>query len=73
MITQSSFLKKSQYDLRNGLFLGLLFLQTGLAGAQEFATNPGFETGNTTGWFAFGSPAISARRFKFILAVMRAS
>jgi glucuronoarabinoxylan endo-1,4-beta-xylanase len=28
-------------------------------GAQNLATNPGFETGNTTGWFAFGSPVIS--------------
>lgn len=30
-----------------------------LAGAQNLATNPGFETGDTTGWFAFGSPTIS--------------
>jgi glucuronoarabinoxylan endo-1,4-beta-xylanase len=28
--------------------------------AQNLVTNPGFETGNTTGWFAFGSPTISA-------------
>ncbi len=27
--------------------------------AQNLATNPGFETGDTTGWFAFGSPTIS--------------
>ncbi|MGA9778623.1 MAG: carbohydrate binding domain-containing protein [Verrucomicrobiia bacterium] len=27
--------------------------------AQNLVTNPGFETGNTTGWFAFGSPTIS--------------
>jgi len=28
--------------------------------AQNLVTNPGFETGDTTGWFAFGSPTISA-------------
>jgi O-glycosyl hydrolase len=28
--------------------------------AQNLATNPGFEAGNTAGWFAFGSPTISA-------------
>ncbi len=28
--------------------------------AQNFATNPGFETGNTSGWHGFGSPTISA-------------
>jgi len=30
------------------------------AEAQNLATNPGFETGDTSGWFAFGSPTISA-------------
>jgi O-glycosyl hydrolase len=35
--------------------------QAGIAAAQNLATNPGFETGNTTGWFAFGSPSISAQ------------
>jgi glucuronoarabinoxylan endo-1,4-beta-xylanase len=30
------------------------------APAQNLVTNPGFETGNTSGWFAFGSCTISA-------------
>ncbi len=30
----------------------------GILSAQNLVTNPGFETGNTTGWFAFGSPMI---------------
>ncbi len=34
-------------------------LHAGLAAAQNLVTNPGFETGDTTGWFAFGSPTIS--------------
>jgi len=32
---------------------------SGLGRAQNLVTNPGFETGNTTGWFAFGPPTIS--------------
>ena len=36
-------------------------LQSWLLVAQpNLTTNPGFETGNTMGWFAFGSPTISA-------------
>ncbi|MFO1476512.1 MAG: carbohydrate binding domain-containing protein [Verrucomicrobiota bacterium] len=31
------------------------------ATAQNLATNPGFETGNTSGWFQFGSPTIAAQ------------
>jgi glucuronoarabinoxylan endo-1,4-beta-xylanase len=38
----------------SGLFLGVLF-QTGIAAAQNLVTNPGFETGDTSGWFGFGS------------------
>ena len=34
-------------------------LQAGLAAAQNLVTNPGFETGDTTGWFAFGTPTLS--------------
>jgi glucuronoarabinoxylan endo-1,4-beta-xylanase len=36
------------------LVIGLV-LQAGLAAAQNLVTNPGFETGDTSGWFAFGS------------------
>ncbi len=41
------------------LVIGLV-LQVGMADAQNLVTNPGFETGNTTGWFAFGSPTLVA-------------
>src|SRR5664280_801176 len=41
------------------------FLQAGIAAAQNLASNPGFETGNTTGWFGFGSPMISAQTSQF--------
>jgi len=42
--------------------LGLVALVLGgVVRAQNLATNPGFEAGNTTGWFAFGPPAISAQ------------
>ena len=41
----------------------LLFAFTAIFGvsgqAQNLLTNAGFETGNTTGWFAFGPPTIS--------------
>jgi glucuronoarabinoxylan endo-1,4-beta-xylanase len=30
------------------------------AAQANLLTNPGFETGNTTGWFAFGSPTLTA-------------
>src|SRR5690242_4495521 len=36
------------------------FLRAGMAVAQNLVTNPGFETGNTSGWFAFGPPTIVA-------------
>ena len=61
MITQSSYPKKRRFEQGGRLFFGLLCLHAGFVGAQELASNPGFETGNTTGWFAFGSPAISAQ------------
>lgn len=32
---------------------------SGQAQTTNFLTNPGFETGNTTGWFAFGSPTLT--------------
>src|SRR5664280_921909 len=37
------------------------FLQAGIAAAENLASNPGFESGNTSGWFGFGSPTISAQ------------
>jgi glucuronoarabinoxylan endo-1,4-beta-xylanase len=40
------------------LVMGLV-LRAGVAAAQDLVTNPGFETGNTSGWFAFGSPTLA--------------
>jgi len=42
------------------LCVGLILL-CGTASAQNLATNPGFEAGNTSGWFAFGTPTISVQ------------
>ena len=61
MIIQRCRLKASRINLNHVLILGFLFLGAGFAAAQNLATNPGFETGDTTGWFAFGTPAISAQ------------
>jgi endo-1,4-beta-xylanase len=38
--------------------------QAGTAAAQNLVTNPGFETGNTSGWFAFGTPTIAIETSK---------
>jgi glucuronoarabinoxylan endo-1,4-beta-xylanase len=44
-----------------GALVGGMILQAGLAIAQpNLVNNPGFEAGNTSGWFAFGSPTIAA-------------
>lgn len=42
------------------VFVAALVLQSGSVWAQNLAANPGFETGDTTGWEAFGPPTISA-------------
>ncbi|HXR04011.1 MAG TPA: carbohydrate binding domain-containing protein [Verrucomicrobiae bacterium] len=47
-------LKKTWLCVPHALVMGLM-LQGGVAAAQNLAANPGFETGDTTGWFAFGS------------------
>jgi glucuronoarabinoxylan endo-1,4-beta-xylanase len=41
------------------LVIGFI-LQAGMVAAQNLVTNPGFETGDTTGWSPFGPPTISA-------------
>jgi len=46
--------------MRAVLLLTLLLLPC-LAHAQNLAQNPGFETGNTSGWTPFGSSTISAQ------------
>jgi glucuronoarabinoxylan endo-1,4-beta-xylanase len=40
--------------------LGLALLSSS-AGAQNLASNPGFESANTSGWFAFGASTIAAQ------------
>jgi O-Glycosyl hydrolase len=40
------------------LVIGFVLL-SGLAAAQNLVTNPGFEAGNTSSWFAFGPPTLS--------------
>src|SRR5579862_271513 len=53
-------MKKSIMPCLPGLLLLGLLVTAGWSGqAQNLVTNPGFETGNTSGWFAFGSPTIS--------------
>ncbi|HXI71537.1 MAG TPA: carbohydrate binding domain-containing protein [Verrucomicrobiae bacterium] len=60
MTIRPSRLKKNWLNTKCVLILGL-FLGTGFVGAQELSSNPGFETGTTAGWFAFGSPTIFAQ------------
>ena len=50
--------KSKRFSARVALVIGLV-LRAGLAAAQNLVTNPGFETGNTSGWFAFGSPTLA--------------
>jgi glucuronoarabinoxylan endo-1,4-beta-xylanase len=49
---------KPAFRLLN-LLAVVFLLRAGVAGAQNLASNPGFETGDTSGWFAFGSPTLS--------------
>lgn len=53
--------KNTASHLSDGRVLALVILAIfGVSGqAQNLVTNPGFETGDTTGWFAFGPPSIS--------------
>src|SRR5690242_12682190 len=52
-------LNKAWLCAQHALVLGLM-LQCGVAAAQNIAPNPGFETGDMTGWFAFGPCTLSA-------------
>jgi glucuronoarabinoxylan endo-1,4-beta-xylanase len=59
MSVKKNGLKNKWLRAQAALVIGFV-LQAGMAAAQtNLVTNPGFETGNTTGWFAFGSPTIS--------------
>ena len=51
-------LKRKWLYAQATLVIGFV-LQAGMVSAQNLVTNPGFETGDTTGWFAFGPPTIS--------------
>src|ERR1017187_7445527 len=53
-------LVKKLARVQTALVIGLI-LQAGLAAAQNLVTNPGFETGDISGWFAFGPPTISVQ------------
>ncbi|MGO9477216.1 MAG: carbohydrate binding domain-containing protein [Limisphaerales bacterium] len=52
-------LKNKWLRAQAALVIGFV-LQAGLAAAQNLVTNPGFETGDTSGWFPFGTPTIAA-------------
>ncbi len=53
-------MKKSIMPYLSGLLLpGLLVTASLSSQAQNLVTNAGFETGDTTGWFAFGSCTLS--------------
>jgi glucuronoarabinoxylan endo-1,4-beta-xylanase len=58
MAVKKNGLKYKWLSAQATLVIGFV-LQAGMAAAQNLVTNPGFETGNTTGWFAFGTPTIS--------------
>jgi glucuronoarabinoxylan endo-1,4-beta-xylanase len=58
MAVKKNGLKNKWLNALAALVIGFV-LQAGMAAAQNLVTNPGFETGNTSGWFAFGSPTIS--------------
>ena len=60
MARSIKWLKHKRHCARGPLFLGFV-LPAGMALAQNLVTNPGFEAGDTTGWFAFGPPTISAQ------------
>ena len=42
------------------LVIGFLLWAGPAAAQSNLLTNPGFETGDTTGWFPFGSPTLTA-------------
>ncbi len=51
-------LKSKWLNAQAALVLAFV-LQAGMAGAQNLVSNPGFETGNTNGWFPFGAPTLT--------------
>jgi glucuronoarabinoxylan endo-1,4-beta-xylanase len=61
MIIQTNRRTAYRFKLKSKFISGLLLLLAGVAGAQNLVTNPGFETGDTSGWTTQGSPQISAQ------------
>jgi glucuronoarabinoxylan endo-1,4-beta-xylanase len=60
-IKPHKYMKNCFKNLALGLFIVGFFLPARPAAAQSnLLTNPGFETGDTTGWFPFGSPTLTA-------------
>ena len=58
MALKKNGLKNKWLRAQAALVIGFV-LQAGPATAQNLVTNPGFETGDTTGWSAFGSCTLS--------------
>ncbi len=58
MAAKTKAFKSRWVDAQAAVVIGFV-LQATIAGAQNLATNPGFETGTTTGWTTMGSPTIS--------------
>jgi len=52
-------LKNIWLTAQAALVIRVMF-QAGMAAAQNLVTNPGFEAGNTSGWFNFGTPTLAA-------------
>ncbi|HWX23104.1 MAG TPA: carbohydrate binding domain-containing protein [Candidatus Binatia bacterium] len=60
MFSEVKRISRASGHLQATILLGLLF-GAWVSEAQNLAQNPGFETGDTSGWFAFGAPTISAQ------------
>jgi glucuronoarabinoxylan endo-1,4-beta-xylanase len=53
-------LKNKWLVVQAALIVGFLLPDNRAVAQANLLTNPGFETGNTTGWFGFGSPTLTA-------------
>lgn len=57
----SMMIGKLKWKILQQAWFAVLAASGSLLTAQNLAINPGFETGNTTGWIAFGAPSIAAQ------------
>jgi glucuronoarabinoxylan endo-1,4-beta-xylanase len=60
MCISSRLLRTWLQNASAAIWIGALLPSTS-AVAQNLVNNPGFETGNTSGWFAFGTPTIGVQ------------